>query len=474
MDSLNKGDLESFLNEVDRLIKLSSDFKLDYPAAPEVVAENVLKTQSVIPDNPVNFEDILNVIRDEILPRSVNPSSPKFLSYPYAGNSKSGILGSLLSMLLHQNVMKMDWGPYSTMNEIELISWMRDLVGFKNNLEIKNIKDSGGVITHSGTMSNSIAMLIAKEHFNSKSNSGKKSNLVLIPENITHYGIIECQKWLGLKNNIVEVKTKNFRYDISDLESKLKKHKNDIMSVVVFAGDAKTMTIDNLEEIAVLTKSIDSEIWLHLDAAHGFSLAFSEKNRFKLRGIHLYDSITLDPHKAFSLPFGVSILLINDSNKIDLINSDKSKNDISFSRITPFVSTRPWIGLSFWFFLKINGKNKIGNIIDKRIQLTYEIAREIKKRSKFQLVNEPKTYSVLFFYTGSLNISDINGINLLNQELAKNLTKYGYFISCPSICTTDSLNQKIALTPMKIMSGNELVSLKEVKKLFNLIELISK
>ncbi|TXD91916.1 hypothetical protein ES724_15510 [Gillisia hiemivivida] len=52
------------------------------------------------------------------------------------------------------------------------------------------------------------------------------------------------------------------------------------------------------------------KLWFHVDAAYvGFFKLVSEMSS-KFEGIEKADSITLDPHKTFFLPFGTGTILI--------------------------------------------------------------------------------------------------------------------------------------------------------------------
>ena len=82
------------------------------------------------------------------------------------------------------------------------------------------------------------------------------------------------------------------------------------MCVVAYVGDSRTMSIDNLQEIYNIVKGEDENIWLHADACHGFSLAFSKKLKSKVKGLELFDSISTDPHKVLMIPYTLSALLI--------------------------------------------------------------------------------------------------------------------------------------------------------------------
>ena len=94
------------------------------------------------------------------------------------------------------------------------------------------------------------------------------------------------------------------------------------MACVVYAGDSRSLTIDRLDDIYGIVKNSDKNIWLHVDACHGFALSFSEKLKYKLKGIEKYDSITADAHKALMIPYGLSLLLTKNRRSFFMIKSE--------------------------------------------------------------------------------------------------------------------------------------------------------
>jgi len=102
----------------------------------------------------------------------------------------------------------------------------------------------------------------------------------------------------------------------SDLKKKLVENKGKVMCVVAYAGDSRTMTVDNFGKVAEIVKSVDPNIWLHADACHGFSLGFSNNLRHMIKGIEQFDSISLDPHKVLVTPYVISTLLVKDPKKL--------------------------------------------------------------------------------------------------------------------------------------------------------------
>src|SRR5581483_12490597 len=61
-----------------------------------------------------------------------------------------------------------------------------------------------------------------------------------------------------------------------------------------------------------LVKKLAPKCWVHVDACNGGQLLFSNRHRERLKGIAKADSIALDPHKVFNVPYTLSYFLYKD------------------------------------------------------------------------------------------------------------------------------------------------------------------
>lgn len=69
---------------------------------------------------------------------------------------------------------------------------------------------------------------------------------------------------------------------------------------------------DPINEIADICKT--HNMWLHIDAAWGGGLLFSQTHRAKLNGIERANSIVVNPHKLLAVPQQCSMLLVKDKD----------------------------------------------------------------------------------------------------------------------------------------------------------------
>src|SRR6266568_1269865 len=334
----------------DEITEIGIDFKLgDRVTERHLTAEEGKALITALPLEGAPTQAVLDEFVDTILPYCTNFSSKNFMGFPDSGNSVAAIGGSMLCNFLQQNLINQSFcAPSATFVEIAVLQWLREVVGY-NNQEVEDVWDVGGIITTGGTLSNTLGIMLARENrFPGAMENGvvdpDKCRLI-VPKDIGHYSVKSAQMWLGCGSRLIEVETDNFKYNLKDLRDKLEENKDKVMCVVAYAGDSRTMTVDNFSEIARIVRSIDKNIWLHADACHGFSLGFSQELKGKLKGIEEFDSITLDPHKVMMTPYTISALLVKDPSKFKSITSLSDlimQEPFAFGQITPLLGSRSW------------------------------------------------------------------------------------------------------------------------------------
>lgn len=483
---LNENNVNYARKCFNRALELGINFKLNNDFKEGSFSKDNLINLFQMPMNGIEMEELLDKFSKEILPYCSNFGNKTFAGFPDAGNSIAGISGAILSDFLQQNLINSSFcAPIATYMEIAVIRWFREILDYEIN-PINNIWDVGGVITYGGTGSNAVAMLLARENFRANTMTNGVQNAsdyrVLIPKGIGHYSIRSSLMWIGCGDNVIEVETENYRYKIDALKKTLLENKGKVMCVVSYVGDSRTMTIENLREVYRTVKSIDENIWLHVDACHGFSLAFSKKLKQKIAGIGLFDSISTDPHKVLAIPYCVSALLIKDPKKFKLITSTSDlimQEEFSFGSITPFIGSKSWVSLKIWFMMMNMGVIKIGNLIERRCDMAKYLKNRVLESQNFILLNEVDINSVVFVYVNDKNdISNIkiDELNEMNLSIYNYLLDEGkfYLHKFPIIDSMGVIKKGASIVVLRYMSGNDNISQQDVNDMLNhIIEVAS-
>lgn len=461
------------------ILNIGVDFKLQDNFREKIFDEKLKEYLYEIPYESKELKNVIKEFKENILPYCSNFSSKKFMGFPDAGNSIASISGALLADLLQQNLINSTFcAPIATYMEISVIRLLREVVGYENN-EINNIWDVGGIITAGGTGSNSTAMLLAREnHIVSTMQNGvldPKKYKVIIPAGIGHYSIRSSSMWIGCGDNVIEVPTISYRYDLNELEKTLKQHKGEIMAVVAYVGDSRSMTIDHLEDIHKLVKSIDESIWLHADACHGFSLGFSNKLKGKIKGIEMFDSISTDPHKVLMTPYTISALLLKNPQSLKKISSTSDlimKEDYAFGQVTPFIGSKSWMSLKLWFLFQNLGKEEIGKVIERRCEMAQYLKQKVDASKDFVRLNEVDINSVMFMYVkDKKNIESLEEVNRINKKLKEKIDLEGKFYLHQFSIFDDNgvINKGGVLYPLRYMSGNDNINKEDIDEMLDYI-----
>jgi len=476
----NKKEAKEFFNKI---IDIGIEFKTQDIVTSKHLSEKLgKKLITKFPETGKSPEAILKEFTEDVLPYCTNFSSNNFMGFPDAGNSVASIGGAMLYNFLQQNLINQSFcGPSATFIEIAVIQWLREVVGYKNK-EVNDIWDVGGVITPGGTSSNAIGILLARENrfpdAMEKGISDPDKGWIVVPKGIGHYSVKSAQMWVGCGHRLIEVETNNFKYDLDDLKKKLEENKGKVMCVVAYAGDSRTMTVDNFQDIAQLVRSIDKDIWLHADACHGFSLGFSDKLKHKIKGIEEFDSITMDPHKVMVTPYVVSALLVKNPEKFKTVTSVSDlimQEQFAFGQITPFLGSRPWNSLKLWFVMKNMGKKGLSDLIEKRHNLAKYLADKLEADSDFIVLNKVEINSVAFMYLKDVDIRDVEKLNQVNKKIHSDIIEEGkYHLHQFSIPDSGKISRGEIVYPQRFMCGNPNTTEKDVDAMVEYVKKLGK
>lgn len=391
-----------------------------------------------IPSVGKGMDEIIKEFQSKILDGSIRQSSPNYLAFPDSGNALSALAADILISFTNQNLIATTKSaPTATFAEMQVIQWLRQLIGFPETENFpENALKAGGVMTSGGTLANATALLVARcKAFPQSRKKGLYTSqiqpiLIIAADTLYHYSHVASFWWLGLgEENIVFVKAlSDFRLDCDDLDKKLSQYNNGktskVIAVVGQAGDSRTTTIEDFKKVVAITKK--HSVWLHVDACHGGVLLFSKKHRHSMKGIEQADSISIDPHKGLGIPYPSSAVLFRDVKDCELISKSTDITIMSGSsdlgQITPFFGSRAFDSLKLWFLIKHLGTEGIGALVEYRYELAKKWSAYINESKFFETLNDVKLNSVVFSISPKKIQSKYPSVSL-NQETISKINK---------------------------------------------------
>lgn len=183
--------------------------------------------------------------------------------------------------------------------------------------------------------------------------------------------------------------------------------------VVASAGTTNTGAVDPLDEIASVT--VESGVWLHIDAAYGGFFQLTERGKRIFSGIDRADSITLDPHKSMFLPYGTGALLVRDGRRLreaHEIHAESYLQDLAgeadipnFADYSPELS-RDFRGLRVWLPIQLHGLGAFRAALDEKLDLALYLFESLGKIPGLELPVLPRLSTVVFRVAPSIDGSD--------------------------------------------------------------------
>lgn len=318
----------------------------------------------------------------------------------------------------NQSLDSWDQSPSATHMELELINWLCRFAGYAEG--------GAGTFTSGGTQSNLMGLMLARDRLvaerwgRSVRQAGLPSDahrIKVLCSTAAHFSISKNCSLLGLGTDaVLPVATDaQDRMSLLALEQELDRaaERGDLIAAIVAtAGTTDAGAIDPLDEIAALAHR--RGIWLHIDAAWGGALLFSQAHRSRVAGLRLADSITLDFHKALLQPIACGAFLLRDAAHFELMRTHADylnpecdeqagiPNLVSRSLQT----TRRFDALKVWMTFEALGTRELGHMIDRCIETASQLATAIDASPAFELVMPAQLSSVLFRLAGTEILPD--------------------------------------------------------------------
>jgi glutamate/tyrosine decarboxylase-like PLP-dependent enzyme len=416
-----KNDLTLFSELVDVLLSEEQTHPVSQPIDTTILYDTLDLSLNEFPALDDDFKSALI----QIIKHTPKTASTSFFNQLFGGRLSKATLGDLLAVMLNNSMYTYKVAGPQVGIEKTVLHKICELIGYGNQ--------SDGTIAPGGSMSNYMAMLMARDQFDASiRNQGVSKKMTLYTSEASHYSIIKNASFIGVGRQQVRlIKTDDFgKMQPKALELQIKE---DIANgyhpffVNTTAGTTVLGAFDTIEPISNICKTYN--LWLHLDGAYCGSVIFSNTYKHLVKGIELTNSFSVNAHKMLGTPLTCSIIVTQNKAHLHQSFSNDAEylyqtNDDDFNLgKTSLQCGRRNDALKLWTLWKSVGHRGLEEIVNHQFYLA-DVARDyIKSHPDYTLYSFDDSISVCF------NYKDISAKKLCTMlyEHSKLMVGFGTF-----------------------------------------------
>ncbi|MFF9239360.1 pyridoxal phosphate-dependent decarboxylase family protein [Streptomyces sp. NPDC014801] len=317
---------------------------------------------------------------------AADPAHPLCAAHLHCPPLAVATAADLAASALNPSLESWDQGPAASALEALVTQALARLAGTADAL-----------FTSGGTESNQLALLLARERHG--------AGLRLVTGANAHHSLARAAWLLGLPDPVI-VPAPGGTLDPAALDEALT-HVPGPHLVAATAGTTDAGLIDPLPDIAARCAAHGAR--LHIDAAYGGGLLFSDRHRPALAGLDAAHTVTLDLHKLGWQPVPAGVLAVRDAadlaalgQRADYLNADDD-TDAGLPDLlgrSLHTTRRPDV-LKIAATLTTLGRRGVGALVDRVLDLAQELAALVKDHPAFELHDTPTLSTVLFRPAGA-------------------------------------------------------------------------
>src|SRR2546430_270967 len=353
------------------------------------------RVDGALPAKGSDFEGMLKVCREDIIPFSRQHADPRMFGYVQSPGTPLAAFADLLASILNANLTVWRSAPAPVELERLTIDWIRQILGFDAR--------AGGLFVSGGSMANLAAIAAARQ---TKDDSSGRLRIYASRE--THFSVAKAAALLGIgRNNVCHVAVdERFKIRVDDLVAKITADREEgyvPFCVVANAGTVNTGAVDPLAEIREIADRF--QLWMHVDGSYGAFAVLAESARKLFGGIERADSIALDPHKWLYLPVDVGCVIYREPEiaratfaheaEYTRIIGEEADEAFAFWDYGPELSRR-FRALKVWMLLKGVGLDSLGAAIESNLACARHLESIVRTSDDFEMA-APVELSIFCF-----------------------------------------------------------------------------
>ena len=381
-----------------------------------------------------NPEELLEIIKKDVFITSNFNPSPNYYGYITGGGNHISIIAELLKTGLNQNNLKWHNAPANSEIEKIVIKWICQFLNYPD--------DAGGVLVSGGSVANFLNLAVMRKIMcpGDISNDGlyDGSRITVYVSEQGHSSIDKAIDMLGLgKKYLRKIPVDdNLRINTQILEETiLKDRKAGLMPacLIGIAGTTNNGAVDPLKELGNIASKYN--MWYMVDGAYGLPAAATEMAGHLFEGFEMADSLLINPHKWFYVPFEASCVIVKNKKLLkdtfslipDYLRGGQEETERDDLMNYNLQLTKDFKALKVWMTFKAYGAEKLKKAIENDCRLAQYAKLLIEESDDFELMAPVPLSIVCFRYTGRKGkyAGDEKKLEHINDKILDGIEKDG-------------------------------------------------
>jgi len=380
--------------------------------------------------------EILADLQAELLPGLVTVASPRYLGMMNPSPALVAVFAEALAAAFNQNCSLWHQSPAATEMEKTVIHWLTCLAGLDG-------PTAGGLLVSGGSLANITALKLARDRgagpgVRERGLREQRERLAVYASAEAHYSFEKGMDALGLGTDALRrvPVDGDYRIQLPELRRQIEADLGQgwrPACLVGIAGTTNTGSIDPLAGMAAIAREYGA--WFHVDAAYGGAALLPPENMARFSGIELADSVTLDPHKWFFIPFEGAAILVRDRSRLQgsfttrphyyMEQAEADHDRINFFEYG-FQGSRGFKALKIWCAFQFLGLEYYRRAIRRNLGFARRLFEILAGEPGFEVFHRPQL-GLLCFRFHPEGTDDPATLNRLNRDLHQRIERTGRF-----------------------------------------------
>jgi glutamate/tyrosine decarboxylase-like PLP-dependent enzyme len=367
-------------------------------------ADRTWLTRQSLPTGGRPLADLLDDVRDRILPYPMGNGHPRFFGWVNSPPSPAGVLVAPLAAAMNPSCAGGD--HTGVLLERTAVRWLAELVGFPH-------PPAAGLLTSGASMATITALATARHRaFRDQGHDVRETGLyghrpmALYVSAEAHGCLRKAAELLGLGTRYLRTVPVDsaFRMDTGELLRLIAADQRAGVRpffVAASAGTVNTGAVDPLDDIAAI--ALEHRLWFHVDGAYGALGILADDAAPGFAGLDRADSLALDPHKWLGVPVDAGCILFREPvgprDAFSLVPPylrDDNAGELGWFSEYGTEQTRPFRALRVWATIAHLGRDGIVHLVQHTTGLARTLAELIEACDDFELL-APAVTSITAF-----------------------------------------------------------------------------